>query len=105
MAQNTFYSHRIQWLPLVNERFIINKSIAISIIFFGLSVTNNAVKPDCIVPMGDDGSLYEGHSSGELIIIKINETLLSWNQQSCQKCKHLQSHFDFLNNAYWVSLF
>ncbi len=23
----------------------------------------------------------------------------------CQKCKHRQSHFDFLNNAYWVSLF
>ncbi len=25
--------------------------------------------------------------------------------KSCQKCKHRQSHFDFLNNAYWVSLF
>ncbi len=26
-------------------------------------------------------------------------------RKSCQKCKHRQSHFDFLNNAYWVSLF
>ncbi len=34
--------------------------------------------------------------------VKINETQLSWKQQSCQKCKHRQSHFDFLNNAYWV---
>ncbi len=25
--------------------------------------------------------------------------------QSCQKYKHRQSHFDFLNNAYWVSFF
>ncbi len=25
--------------------------------------------------------------------------------KSCQKCEHQQSHFDFLNNAYWVSLF
>jgi hypothetical protein len=25
--------------------------------------------------------------------------------QSCQKCEHRQSHFDFLNNAYWVSFF
>ncbi len=25
--------------------------------------------------------------------------------QSCQKCEHWQSHFDYLNNAYWVSLF
>jgi hypothetical protein len=58
-----------------------------------------------IVPTGDDGSLYEGCSSGELIVIKINEIQLSRKQQSCQKCEHQQSHFDFLNNAYWVSLF
>ncbi len=25
--------------------------------------------------------------------------------QSCQKCEHWQSHFDFLINAYWVSFF
>ncbi len=75
-VQNTFYSHRAQWLPLVNERFIIDESIAVSIIFFGLGVTNNAAKPNCVVPTGDDGSLYEGHSSGKLIVIKINETQL-----------------------------
>jgi hypothetical protein len=74
-------------------------------IFFGLGVTNNAAKPDWVVPSGDDGSFYEGRSSGKLIVIKINETQFSWKQQSCQKCKHWQSHFDFLNNAYWVSLF
>jgi hypothetical protein len=59
--------------------------------FFGLGVTNNAAKPDCICPTGNDGSLYEGRSSGELIVIKINETLLSRKQQSCQKCKHTKS--------------
>jgi hypothetical protein len=73
--------------------------------YFGLGVTNNAAKPNCVVPTGDDGSSYEGHSSGELIAIKINETQLSWKQQLCQKCKHRQSQFDFLKNAYWVSLF
>ena len=73
--------------------------------FFGLGVTNDAAKPNCIIPIGDDGSSYEGCSSGKLIVIEINETQLSWKQQSCQKCKHLQSHIDFLNNAYWVSLF
>ncbi len=26
-------------------------------------------------------------------------------RKSCQKCERRQSHFDFLNNAYWVSLF
>jgi hypothetical protein len=52
--------------------------------FFRLGVTNDAAKPDCIVPIGDDGSSYEGHSSGKLIVIKINETKLSWKQQSCQ---------------------
>ncbi len=34
IVQNTFYSHCAQWLPLVDERFIIDKSIAVSIIFF-----------------------------------------------------------------------
>jgi hypothetical protein len=58
---------------------------------FGLGVTNDAAKPDCTLPTGDDGSLYEGRSSGNLIIIKINETLLSKKQQSCQKCKHQKS--------------
>jgi hypothetical protein len=59
--------------------------------FFGLGVTNYAAKPDCILPTGDDGSLYEGCSSGELIVIYINETLLSRMLQSCQKCKHRKS--------------
>ena len=46
-------------------------SYGVSIIFFGLGVTNNAAKPDWVVPTRDDGSLYEGRSSGELIVIKI----------------------------------
>jgi hypothetical protein len=33
---------------------------------------NDAAKPDCILPIGDDGSLNGGRSSGELIVIKIN---------------------------------
>jgi hypothetical protein len=37
--------------------------VAVSIIFFGLGVTNDAAKPDCIRPTGDNGSLYEGASS------------------------------------------
>jgi hypothetical protein len=60
-------------------------------------VTNDAAKPDCILPTGDDGSSYEGCSSNKLIVIKINETLLSRKQQLCQKCKHWQSHFNFPN--------
>ena len=33
---------------------------------------NDAAEPNCILPIEDDGSLNEGHSSGELIIIEIN---------------------------------
>ncbi len=33
---------------------------------------NNASKPDCTLPIRDDGSLNEGHSSGELIGTKVN---------------------------------
>jgi hypothetical protein len=47
-------------------------------------VTNEAANHDCNLPIGDDGSLNEGRSSSELIVIKINETLLSWKQQLCQ---------------------
>jgi hypothetical protein len=58
--------------------------------------------------MRDDGSLDKGRSSGKLIVIKINETLLSKKQHLYQKCKHRQSHFDFPNtaskkNSTWVS--
>jgi hypothetical protein len=84
IVQNTFYSRRAQWLPLVNERFVIKNMVAVSILFFGLGVTKNAAKPNCVLPIGDDGSSYDDSSSGELIVINIDETQLSWKQQSCQ---------------------
>ncbi len=34
IVRNTLYNRRAWWLPLVNQRFIINKLVAISIIFF-----------------------------------------------------------------------
>jgi hypothetical protein len=83
IVQNTFYSCRVRWLPLVDERFVIDELIAVSIILGGLGLTNYAAKPDCIVPTEDDDLLYEGRSSGKLIVIKINETQLSWKQQLC----------------------
>ncbi len=41
-------------------------------VIFGLGVMNDAAKPDCILPIGDNGSLNGGRSSGELILIEIN---------------------------------
>jgi hypothetical protein len=41
-------------------------------VFFGLGVINDAAKPDCILPIGDDGSSNMGCSSGKLVVIKIN---------------------------------
>jgi hypothetical protein len=70
IAQNTYYSRRAQWFPLADERFIIDSSVAISICFFGLGVTIKAAKPDCILPIGEDGSLYKNCSSGKLIVVK-----------------------------------
>jgi hypothetical protein len=55
-------------------------------------VTNNAAKPNCILPIGNNGSLYEGRSSGELIVIQINETLLSWKQQNRVKNANTSNH-------------
>jgi hypothetical protein len=39
---------------------------------FPYSKRNDAAKPDCTLPIGDNGSLNEGGSSGELIGTKIN---------------------------------
>jgi hypothetical protein len=33
---------------------------------------NDAAKPNCILPIGDDGSSNGGPSSSKLIVIKIN---------------------------------
>jgi hypothetical protein len=41
--------------------------------FFGLGVMNDAVKPNCILPIGDNGSSNGGCSSGELIVIEFNK--------------------------------
>jgi hypothetical protein len=40
--------------------------------FFGLGVMNDAAKPNCILPIGNDGFSNGSRSSGKLIIIKIN---------------------------------
>ncbi len=72
IIQNTSLNRRAQWLPLVNERFVINKLVTISIVFFWLGVMNDAAKPNCILPIGDDGSSNGGCSSGKLIVIEIN---------------------------------
>jgi hypothetical protein len=36
------------------------------------SKRNDAAKPNCTLPIGDDGSPNEGHSSRELIVTNIN---------------------------------
>ncbi len=40
---------------------------------------NDAAKPDCILPIGDDGSLNGGCSSGKLIIIQEINTESEYN--------------------------
>ncbi len=37
--------------------------------------------------------------------VQIRILLKDKYRKSCRKCEHRQSHFDFINNAYWVSLF
>jgi hypothetical protein len=34
IVQNTYYGHRAQWFPLVDERFVIKNTVTISILFF-----------------------------------------------------------------------
>jgi hypothetical protein len=46
--------------------------------------------------------LYHADSQVE---VQIRILLKDKYGKLCKKCKHRQSHFDFLNNAYWVSLF
>jgi hypothetical protein len=82
IIQNTSFNLRAQRLPLVNERFVINKLVTISIVFFGLGMINDAAKPNCILPIGDDSSSNGGCSSGKLIVIEINtESVYNSNLQ------------------------
>ena len=41
-------------------------------VFFGLGVMNDAAKSNCILLIGDDGSLNGSCSFGKLIIIEFN---------------------------------
>ncbi len=41
-------------------------------VFFGLGVMNDAAESNCILSIGDVGSLNRGCSFGELIIIEFN---------------------------------
>ncbi len=46
-------------------------------------MTNDAAKPDCVIPTGDDGSSNNDCCSGKLIVTLINDNLvnrLSWNK-------------------------
>ncbi len=72
IIQNTSLNRLAQWLPHVNEKFVINELVTISMGFFGLGVMNDAAKPNCILPIGDDGFSNGGCSFSKLIIIKIN---------------------------------
>ncbi len=65
IIQNTFCNCCAWWLPFVNKRFVINKLVALSIFFSLLGVRNDAAKPDCILPIGDNGSLDKSCSSGK----------------------------------------
>ncbi len=54
-------------------------------------------------------ALKEAATVSKMQTQEINETLLSRKQQSCQKCEHRRSHFDFPNTdskkiSSWVSL-
>jgi hypothetical protein len=59
----------------VDEKFSINESVATFIAFFGLGVTKDAAKPNCLLPIEDNGSSNAICSSGE-VIIEINEAQL-----------------------------
>jgi hypothetical protein len=54
--------------------------------FFGLGVTKDAAKPNCFLPIGDNGSSNGLCSSGKLIV-QINEAQLRLKLQSCQNSK------------------
>ncbi len=56
------------------QKSVNNPWSAFPSVFFGLGVTNEAATPNCVLPIGDDGSMYEDCLSGELMVMIINET-------------------------------
>jgi hypothetical protein len=68
--------------------FVIDKSVTISIIFFGLGVTNDAAKPDRILPIDDDGECMRVVPPASSFLFKSMKHCSQVKQQLCQKCKH-----------------
>jgi hypothetical protein len=72
IIQNTSFNRLARWLLSSMKGLSSTNWSPYPWFLFGLGVMNNAAKPNCILPIGDGGSLNGGHSSGELIVIQIN---------------------------------
>ncbi len=108
IAEITFCNPHAQWLPLVDKRFIINKSIAVSITFFWTWCDKQCCQA-WLCPSNGTMVLQMG--------VVFQRARCYWNQWSIalmeavimSKCKQRHSHYDFLNtvskkDSNWVSL-
>ncbi len=111
----TFCNHHAcnpcaQWLPLINERFVINELVAVSIVSFWTWCDKRRCQAR-LHPSNrrqwffEWGSfLWQPHCYRNQWSTALMEAAIM------SKCKHRQSHFDFLNtvskkNSDWVCLF
>ncbi len=70
------------FLSLMKGSSLLNPSSPL-LPFFGLGVTNDATKPNCVLLIGDDGS-SNGCRSSSMLIIEINEAQLKSKLKLCQ---------------------
>ncbi len=76
IIRNIFCNPRAWWLPLVDKRFVVNKLVAFSIIFFWTWCHKQWCQAQQCCSNRRRWFFVWG--SFKLIIIKINETQLSW---------------------------
>jgi hypothetical protein len=69
IVQNALYNRQLNGLLLLMKDLSLTNWSPFPSFILGLDATNNAAKPDCIDSTGDNGSLYDSHSSGKLIVI------------------------------------
>ncbi len=105
LSEAPFCNRHAWWLPLVDKRFVINKSVAVSIFFFWTWCDKQ-----CYQARLHHSNRRRWFFVWGLFLSRANWYQNQWNTALMEaaivsKMQTLQSHFDFLNNSYWVSLF
>ncbi len=106
IVQNIFYSRRAWWLPLIDERFVIDKLIAVSI-KKKLNLVWQTMLPS-LTTLFQQETMVLCMRVIPLASSSLSKSMKHSSHESSNRVKNANTGnptFDFLNNAYCASLF